>query len=74
MSKRTVGELEKVVNTQRELLIRAQRWIGVAAGAMAAAHTAACQRDHFSYPLRDSSTDALALAADISAYLLGRTP
>jgi hypothetical protein len=57
--------LREQVKAQRALLRRAQRWIGVAAGALAAAQ----DKEHFSYPMRDSVTDALKCAGDISAAL-----
>ncbi len=58
-------QLRQQVKAQRALLRRAQRWIGVAAGALAATQ----DKEHFSYPMRDSVTDALACARDISAEL-----
>lgn len=60
-----LARLRDQVKKQRALLRRAQRWIGVAAGALAAAQ----DKEHFSYPMRDSVTDALACANDISAAL-----
>ena len=57
--------LREQVKKQRMLLRRTQRWLGVAAGALAA-----CQdEEHFSYKMRDSVTDALDLAGDVSAAL-----
>ena len=58
-------QLREQVKLQRALLRRAQRWVGVAAGALAAAQ----DKEHFSYPMRDSVTDALRCGADISAAL-----
>lgn len=68
MKQSELARLRQQVKEQREALRRAQRWIGVAAGALAAAHTASGEKG-FSYPLRDSVTDALACGMDISKLL-----
>lgn len=60
--------LREQVKEQRALLRRSVHWIGVATGAMAAAHTASGEKG-FSYPMRDAVTDSRGLARDISSYL-----
>lgn len=64
--KSELATLREQVKEQRALLRRATRWIGVAAGALAAAQPG---KEHFSYPMRDSVTDALRCGSDISACL-----
>lgn len=57
--------LREQVKKQRTLLRRTQRWLGVAVGALAA-----CQAKSTSHTkMRDSVTDVLDLAGDVSAAL-----
>lgn len=63
----TPHDMRKQIKEQRELLRRAQRWIGVAGGALAV--SAAGGKDGPDRGLANRASDALALAAEISKYL-----
>lgn len=58
-------KLKQQVEAQKDLLIRAQKWVGVAAGTLASAQ----DKNHFSYPMRDQLESSLSCASDIANYL-----
>ena len=69
MAKRSeLSRLRDQVKEQRALLRRAQRWIGVAAGALATA-TAADYKGNLAAVLHHDASNALSCGADISKHL-----
>lgn len=67
MKKQTeIARLREQTKEQRALLRRAQRWIGVAAGAIV---SGAPRLDHAAHVLHQEAHEALALGGEISAHL-----